>query len=74
MKVKELYEFVAKLMEENKGECKVELDLLSFAPEQSPISVSFDGEAIKLAESYKEDREIAPAVRFDMDKLYIAYP
>lgn len=64
-----------KLMEENKGECKVNLDLLSFAPDCSPIlSFVFDDKAIELAESYKEDKEIAPTVRFENDKLLISYP
>ena len=75
IKIKDLYEYVAKLMEENKGECKVKLDLLSFAPDCSALmSFAFDGSAIELAESYKEDKEIAPTVRFENDKLLISYP
>ncbi len=75
IKIKDLYEYVSKLMEENKGECKVKLDLLSFAPDYSTaLSYVFASRAIELAESYKEDREIAPALRFENDKLLISYP
>jgi hypothetical protein len=69
VKVKELYEYVAKLMEENKGECGVKLDLLSFAPASFKTS-----EVIKCAESFVDDREICPEIVFNEDKLYIAYP
>ena len=74
MKVKELYEYVSKLMEENKGECSVLIDCTSFAPKCTIDSINFDGKAIEMAQHYKiDDKEIEPAITFNHDRLYFSH-